>query len=124
MKLRILGDSLRLRLSQSEVRQLGESGRVEQTIRFGPGDEMHYVLEHAADAPGLRARFEGRTITVCMPSTTAQAWSRGSEISLHGEQALDGGDVLALLVEKDFKCAVPRPGEENYDGFPHPTGAC
>ena len=45
-------------------------------------------------------------------------------LSLQAEQPLEGEDLLTLLVEKDFKCVVPRPGEAEYDGFPHPTGEC
>jgi len=35
MKLRIRGNSLRLRLLRGEVQQFGETGRVTETIQFG-----------------------------------------------------------------------------------------
>lgn len=124
MKLRILGDSLRLRLSQSEVKQFGDTGRVEQSIRFGPDSVMTYAIEHGGGVGEMCASFEGSTVTVRMPSSVAQAWVGTDEVSLRGDQPLDGGDPLSLLIEKDFKCAIPRPGEEDYDGFKHPTGGC
>ncbi len=124
MKLRILGDSLRLRLSQSEVKQFGETARVEQSIRFGPGSMMTYAIEHDSAAKQVRASFEGSTVTVRMPSSVAQAWASTDEVSINGEQPLEGSSRLTLLIEKDFKCAIPRPGEEDYDGFEHPTGGC
>ncbi len=124
MKLRILGDSLRLRLSQSEVKQFGETGLVEQSIRFGPGSEMTYAVEHDGSLKQVCASFEGARITVRMPSSVARAWVGADEISVHGDQRLEGSEPLRLLIEKDFKCAIPRPGEEDYDGFEHPTGGC
>ena len=124
MKLRILGDSLRLRLSQGEVRQFGDTARVEQSIRFGPGSVMTYAIEHDASFNEVHASFEESTVTVRVPTASAQAWVDTDEVSIRGEQPLDGNTQLSLLIEKDFKCAIPRPGEEDYDGFEHPTGGC
>lgn len=124
MKLRILGDSLRLRLSQSEVKQFGDTARVEQSVRFGPGSAMTYAIEHAADAEPMRASFEGSVVTVRISTADAKAWVNTDEVSLRGVQPLGDGEQLSLLIEKDFKCAIPRPGEEDYDGFEHPTGGC
>ena len=45
MKLRIQGNSLRLRLTQKEVAQLCEWGRVESVVEFSPGQELVYLLE-------------------------------------------------------------------------------
>lgn len=124
MKLRILGDSLRLRLSQSEVKQFGDTARVEQSVRFGPGSAMAYAIEHASEVETIRASFEGSVVTVRMPTSVAKAWVDTDEVSVRGDQPLEGGELLSLLIEKDFKCAIPRPGEEDYDGFEHPTGGC
>ena len=46
---------------------------------------------------------------------------------LPGEQVLDDGAKLAILVEKDFACLAPREGEDESDMFPHPdagSSAC
>lgn len=119
MKLRILGDSLRLRLSQGDVKTFTETGRVEEVTHFGPEARLTYALVHAADVEALEAGFEGAEITVRMPTSMARAWADTDEVTLQGSYA-----SLSLLVEKDFKCAIPRPGEEDYDGFAHPTGGC
>ncbi len=124
MKLRILGDSLRLRLSKRDVAQFSETGRVEDSIHFGSGSMMVYALEHGDDVAGLEATFSGRAIAVRMPTSMARTWADTEQVSLTGEQSLQGEATLSLLVEKDFKCAIPRAGEEDYDGFEHPTGGC
>jgi ABC-type uncharacterized transport system auxiliary subunit len=124
MKLRILGDSLRLRLSQSDVKTFAETGRVEEVIHFGPGAQITYALEHDAGVEALQASYAGSEVTVRMPTSVARGWADTDEVTLKADQALEGDATLSLLVEKDFKCAIPRPGEEDYDGFEHPTGGC
>ncbi len=117
MKLRIRGDSLRLRLSRGEIGQLQAQGRVSQAIHFGPGSAIEYAIELAeVDAPG--ARFESGTLTLSLPRALGLAWASGDEVGIEATQALPEGQ-LALLIEKDFQCLAPR-GEQDDDAFPHP----
>lgn len=117
MKLRIRGDSLRLRLTRGEVRSLRETGSVIETIHFG-GGALHYELR-AADVDAPVASFDGAQIVVSLPRAQANAWADGDEVGIAATQALDDG-TLALLIEKDFQCLAPRDGEEDVDAFPHP----
>lgn len=125
MKLRILDDSLRLRLPQGEVQQLRDTGRVEAAIRFGPGPDQRlvYALITVPEAQRISATLTDREIAVHLPQSIAHAWADGNEVSLRGEQSLGEG-TLTLLVEKDFKCLTPRDGEEEYDGFANPNTSC
>ena len=125
MKLRILGDTLRVRLAQGEVAQLVETGRVEQRIHFGagPGEAITYAVCRSADAT-IRASLNALVIEVHIPAATVQAWVDSDEVSLRAEQRIDDERTLAILVEKDFKCLVPRDGEQDYDGFPNPQTSC
>ncbi|MCR9163908.1 MAG: DUF7009 family protein [Nannocystaceae bacterium] len=124
MKLRILGDSLRLRLSKSDVEAFSTTGRVQDVIRFGGDAQLTYALEHAEDVEALSASFVRDLVLVRMPTSMARGWADTDEITLRSAQSIDADAALSLLIEKDFKCAVPRPGEEDYDGFEHPTGGC
>ena len=119
MKLRIRGDSLRLRLTRSEVRQLRASGRVEQTVHFGPQRALSYVLQRReVEAP--RASFEGDRIEVALPPGIADTWADSDQVGIEASQALPEGQ-LRLLIEKDFQCLAPRAGEDDGDAFPHPA---
>jgi hypothetical protein len=117
MKLRIRGDSLRLRLSQGEVIRLRETGEVGDCIHFGDRS-LDYVLV-SADVDAPRARFEGDRIEVTLPRALAHGWASGDDVGIEAEQQLASG-TLRLLIEKDFRCLAPRAGEEDTDGFPHP----
>lgn len=117
MKLRIRGDSLRLRLTRGEVRQLRETGRVVETTHFGDAELSYQLL--AADVPSPVARFDGGSIVVSLPRTQAEAWADSEQVGITATQAVAHGS-LALLIEKDFRCLAPREGEDDSDAFPHP----
>lgn len=127
MKLRILGDTLRLRLSQGDVANLLSSGEVDETIHFGPGRALTYSMRLDPGAAAITARYEGDRVIVSVPEGRGRAWATGSDVGMSARQAATDAHTLSLLVEKDFKCLAPRPGEEGYDGFPNPGeshGAC
>jgi hypothetical protein len=113
MKLRLHAGSLRLRLSQSEVTRLGETGKVEDAIEFSPGSELLYALETSA-ASSIAASFNDGNIRVMIPRSIAKEWI-GSDQT--GIEASTG--TLKVLIEKDFQCLhrEPEPGE---DSFPNP----
>ena len=122
MKLRILGDSVRLRLSKSDVDTLRETGRVAETVHFGAGAAaaLTYALQLGDDVGEVTARLDGTQMTVTMPRARGLAWANGTDVGISAEQSLPGEAALALLIEKDFKCLAPREGEEDYDGFDNP----
>jgi hypothetical protein len=114
MKLRFHGDTLRLRLSQSEVARLGEVGCVEEQVRFAPGRALRYSLE-SSDTDNVAADFTGDLIRVMIPRATAAHWIRTDETGIQGS-----GATLKILIEKDFQCI--HPGSEDADSFPNPLG--
>ena len=116
MKLRIRGDSVRLRLKKSEVDTIGAGqSDVEQT-RF-PGSVLTYRLD-VTDDESLSAGFSQGELAIRLPRAAAANWAGSDEVSLFG----DAGD-LSILVEKDFECLSPghhRPDEDDEDTYPQP----
>jgi Family of unknown function (DUF7009) len=123
MKLRIRGDSIRIRVSQVELREYAERGQVSDTIHFGSGSALTYALETDADAAAPRARYAPNRIAVVLPAATVQRWAASAQVSIEGEQAVGGVEPLRILVEKDFACLQPRPHEDDTDNFPNPEAA-
>lgn len=119
MKLRILGNSLRLRVSQAEMSQIRSRGVVRQHVAFGPGRRLTYELRTVADGR-VCASFDDERICVTLPRAVAARWQEPDEVSIRGEQALPGGERLKILVEKDFQCLVPREDEDQSGLFPNP----
>ena len=67
MKLRIKGDSLRLRLTRGEVQQLAEAGSVEDQTHITSHGVLIYRLRRAARATELAATFENGAIDIQVP---------------------------------------------------------
>lgn len=117
MKLRIKGNSIRLRLTRTEVNRFGETGRVEETVHFPNGRRFIYAIVRSSDAGCLSAAFDGHETTVFMPQDWAQEWVDTERVGFENTCSLGEG-VLHLLIEKDFECLQKRPDEE--DAFPNP----
>ena len=121
MKLRIKGDTLRLRVTQGELTTLSTQGSIEDRIHFGVGQALTYRLRVDAQAEELAASLTANTIEVRLPARAAREWSQTDLVTLAGAQPLPQGS-LRLVVEKDWACLAPREGEDESDQFPHPEG--
>ena len=125
MKLRLLDDSIRLRLSQSEVTAAHEHGVVEGQTRFPDGSAFTFVLEALESGSEASASFAGGRLVVRLPAQEISAWANDdTAVSLRGELELPLGGPLKLLVEKDFRCISPRADEDQSDLFVNPDADC
>jgi hypothetical protein len=113
MKLRFHSNSLRLRLSQSDVAVLAGGGSVEETVTFAPGQTLIYLIESGVGEE-IAASFENGRIRVTLPRALAKQWVLSDEAGIEGVSG-----PLRVLVEKDFQC-IHREGEEDADAFPNP----
>jgi uncharacterized protein DUF7009 len=121
MKLRIRGDSVRLRLKRGEVDQLAAGTSIVQQTHF-PGAVLTYRLD-VSENSGISATFDNGSLVISLPRSKVLDWASADEVSLHAEQELPGSGALSLLIEKDFKCLEPghhRDCEDDEDTFPHP----
>ena len=122
MKLRIKGNSIRLRLSKSEVESFGKNGQFSEKICFGisPSDKLTYSLETSWHEK-VHALLLNGTITVFVPTEVAKNWVESSEVGIEAEQDLVNHSKLRIFVEKDFVCLKPRENEDETDNFLHPN---
>jgi len=120
MKIRIKNNTIRLRLTQSEVACFADTGLVIGTAQFHPSMQFSYALQASSATEALAASFERERITVHVPKAIAQHWTSTEEVGF--EAMMDNGtdEGLLLLVEKDFACMVDRPHEDEADNFPNP----
>ncbi len=96
-------------------------GRVCASVTFAGGAALYYVCEASESARAPAATFDGTTLAVQLPAATVSRWAGSEQVSISGEQGLDGDGKLTLLVEKDFACLAPREGEDESDMFAHPA---
>ena len=116
MKLRIQENSLRLRLTRSEVARLHEHGVVEETARFKSDGRLTYRLLRRADTDSVQADLQNGIITVHVPAVAVDPWATSDEVGLYAQD----GD-LKIAIEKDFRCLTRPREEEAADAYPHPA---
>lgn len=123
MKLRLRGDSLRLRLTQTEVLALRDQGFWQDVTTLGAaaGPLLAYRVEaspggtqsvqHTADA-------QGTTVTVILPAAGVTTWADStSQVGIYFDEPWG----LKVAVEKDFRCLDPDRDEDESDNFTNPN---
>ncbi|WP_420583181.1 DUF7009 family protein [Reichenbachiella sp.] len=115
MKIRINGNFVRLRLSQSEVDQFASKGQIGDAIQFGTRSLTYQLVTSQQEE--VSVDFDGTKISVQVPKNMSEQWT---ETDLVGFENADQTHVR-ILVEKDFQCLHKRPGEDESDNFPHPA---
>jgi hypothetical protein len=120
MKLRLKGNSIRLRITPSEMARLLETGRVEESVHFPTpaGAALTYALEHAPIVPDVAVRSMPQEIAVIVSSDEARRWAGASDVGIYAQIPTPAGP-LDVAVEKDFAC-LDGNDAENEDTFPNP----
>ncbi len=119
MKLRIQGNSLRLRLSQSEVAQFSKTGFVEDNIHFAPGSNFAYTLESSSSLPAAKASYQNGWFRIQVPAAQAMEWFTTDQVGISADQPLESGKQLSILIEKDFQCLHGEVARDP-DAYPNP----
>lgn len=122
MKLRIKGNSIRLRLGQSEVRRLAIDGTVEESTAFAAWKDLRlfYAICETADFDAVCAYFADRRIVVRVPRKMIDQWATTDQVGIDALQRNGDGSELRILIEKDFECIAAAPDESQEDAFPNP----
>ena len=122
MKLRIKGNSLRLRVSRSELTRFLSPSRIEETIHFGPGPEakLTYALESTPANTVTTVRYNPQQLTVTISEDQARTWSEPGEVGIYTAVDIGAEGLLEVILEKDFAC-LDRSDEDNTDTFVNPN---
>ena len=113
MKIRILDNSIRLRISQSEMNDLNESGSIQRTMNFQNGNRFKYGL-YKSGTNDLTAEMKENEIRVLIPISKVEELVHTDLIGVEEDSR-----GLKVLVEKDFKCLNDREEDES-DLFENP----
>jgi hypothetical protein len=122
MKLRIRGNSIRIRVSKPELDAIAAAGSVEDKIQFAPASELRYRVD-VRDGGAVAAEFGESLIRVIVPKAEVARWLEPEQVSIEGSQAIGDGTHLRVLVEKDYTCLAPRRDEDDSQLFANPQQA-
>lgn len=120
MKLRLRGNSIRLRLTRSEVERLAASGEVRESIDLGEAIGFIYEIRASDIAADLAATFADACLCVQISSEKANELANSDLISVEAEREIGGGRLVRIVVEKDFACLKERANGDDADTFPNP----
>jgi hypothetical protein len=125
MKLRIKGNSLRLRVTPSEVKQLLRDGSIREHVQFTTNsrDRLTYEVISSLSGP-TTVVYQLGNITVSVPEVQLENWARSDDVGLYANVVLSDDLALPVAIEKDFAC-LDRSDADNKDTFPNPNlAAC
>lgn len=117
MKLRIKGNSVRLRLSQPEVEAFLEYGSISDVLEL-PDQPLVYGLEKCS-SDQLNVTRRAGAIRIGLPGPKMDKW-RSDDCVGFSEEVILGEKNIRITVEKDFQCLKPRAHEDESQLFPNP----
>ena len=124
MKLRIRGNSLRIRLSRTEVQQLCSGATLEDSTSFGQ-NRFVYLVRPVETGDALSAGYEEGVITLYVPQALLQDWPTNTVVGFDARMAVSDSESLYLLLEKDFKCLdADATQEDQSDYYDNPDKTC
>jgi hypothetical protein len=116
MKIRIKGNSLRYRLTRTDVEHLAEDGYLENSTDFG-SSTLIYALQKTT-AGLLSASFENNTIATYVPQWMVTELRETDRVGFESRES-----DLYILIEKDFVC-LDTVAEDQSDNYPNPLLIC
>lgn len=112
MKIRIKGNSLRYRLTKSDLANLIKNKELAEESHF-LSDKLTYRIV-MADSDTITADFINGAITTNLPVNMALSLWQTEQVGF-----ADKSGPVHLLIEKDFTC-LDEVEEDQSDNFPNP----
>lgn len=123
MKLRIHRNSIRLRLSQTDIAEFERTGLCSEELLF-TNSSLKYILKQAAEEDQLKeptVDLQVNAVIVTVPFVMGRKWVNSDEVGFHNKaHEHEDSQEISILVEKDFQCLHKRPMEDESDSFPNP----
>lgn len=116
MKLRLRGNSIRLRLNRRDVDGLASGNALEERVFFPGSARLSYAIEPRSDGCAAVC-FDGAAIRIAVPAAAVSEWARSEEIGLYYNfSTVD--QPLKVAIEKDLECLHGPEEEQDPEAFP------
>jgi hypothetical protein len=122
MKIRIKSNSIRIRLTKTEVENFSNEGFIEEKTEFGNND-FSYRIESSATHQELTAAYIENRIVIYIPMAIAKNWTSTDQVGFENKMDIGNDKHLFLLIEKDFVC-LDNTVEDQSDNYPNPNAVC
>lgn len=118
MKIRITGNSVRFRLTKTEVGTLCNEGSYQEITDFCE-NSFKYAVKATRKHEHLRASYKDHTIILHIPYILLENWHLNDTVGFYHNQTLNSGESLSIILEKDFVC-MDETVEDQSDNYPNP----
>ena len=112
MKIRIKGNSVRFRLTKSDIAALANGSAIKEQTEFLSKTVCYQI--HPSDNETISADFDGDNLVLQMPKVMINELKNTDKVGFSG---ISG--AVSLLIEKDFTC-LDNVEEDQSDNFPNP----
>lgn len=123
MKIRMKGNSLRLRVARSEMARLLKDGRIRETIRFAawPEASFTWALETGTqEKAATTVRYASGQVAVVVAPADMRLWQQDDQVGIYARVDAGADEPLEVIVEKDFAC-LDGSDADNRDTFSNPN---
>lgn len=119
MKLRIKSNSIRIRLTKTEVSTLASTGYLEEQTLFAD-NKFVYAIKCMGNGNELSASLDINKITMFVPAALIKNWPKNNVVGFNTNIPVAENGSLYLLLEKDFAC-LDETIEDQSDNYENPT---
>lgn len=123
MKMRIKDNSIRLRLTKTDVDDLRNKKTVGSKTVVSSSEMFQYSLQVSSEVKNISAQFIDGKISVSISAEMANILTETNEITVKGHQENGEAEKLFLLIEKDLQC-LDQTEESQDDMYENPNSVC
>ena len=123
MKIRLLGNTIRLRTKMHETADLREKGMIEEVLEFGPDESARLRFQLYAGEDVFEIEQHEMTIRIIVPRTLIETWADTDLVGFEESITTSKGSMITVLVEKDFAC-LDGDREDEAGSYENPMMGC
>ena len=123
MKIRILGNTLRIRVKMFETQALQNSGLIEEVLEFGPDDSDKLRFQVISGYENFAIEQHGTSIRIVVPKALINSWTTTDLVGFEEVITTSKGSEIKVLIEKDFAC-LDSDREYEEGSYPNPIEGC
>ena len=110
LKLRILDNKVRIRISQDELNDLSEGTAISSNTQFPSQVLKVFVVPTSSNF--IKLDFVKNIIHIDIPIKQIEALQNSDQVGINHKEDINSKSLF-LVFEKDFKCLTPRDEDES-----------
>ena len=123
MKVRILGNTIRLRVKMHEADKLRVQGMIEEVLEFGAHAEQQIRFRVSRGTDHFAIAQQEMSVSIMIPAEIVDQWATTEQVGIEETITTSHDRYIKVLIEKDFACLDGNRDEEE-GSYPNPIEEC